>query len=282
MAAYQLGYIDGVWDPFFGAGTERILDSEVSRAWPISDAGLGSIIYAGEALMGYMGSPMRWRTMPWMVAFFGVAIVPLGIVSIALVIMQPVMVGTWCTICLATAVAMLVMIPLALDEVVAMLQFLVRRVRVGESFWRAFVLGYGLPGETDRRTPGLGVPVAVALRVAAWGVSVPRGLLASALLGAWLLASPGVLGTPGAPATSTQISGAVATTVAVVVMGEVVRIGRFLIVPVGLWLAVSPLLLGGSAVEIGQGLVAGLLVAALSLPRGPILERYGDWQPQVR
>ena len=29
MAAYQLGHIDGVWDPFFGAGTERILDSHV-------------------------------------------------------------------------------------------------------------------------------------------------------------------------------------------------------------------------------------------------------------
>ncbi|MGH2386106.1 MAG: hypothetical protein ACRDGB_13805 [Candidatus Limnocylindria bacterium] len=41
-----------------------ILDSDVSRAFPVSDAALGSIVYAIEALMGYMGGTDRWRTMP--------------------------------------------------------------------------------------------------------------------------------------------------------------------------------------------------------------------------
>jgi hypothetical protein len=117
LTAFQLGYIDWAWDPSFGNGTARILESDVSKAWPISDAGLGATVYALEALMGFMGGTDRWRTMPWMVLLFGILVVPLGIVSIALVIMQPVMVGTWCTICLFTALAMLIMIPFTLDEV---------------------------------------------------------------------------------------------------------------------------------------------------------------------
>lgn len=141
MAAFQLGHIQSVWDPFFGDGTERVLTSDVSRAWPISDAGLGAMTYAIEFLMGLMGDQRRWRTMPWMVAGFGVVVVPLGIVSIALVIMQPLAVGAWCSPCLFTAAAMLLMIPLALDEVVAMVQFVARKKREGHSAWRVFWLG---------------------------------------------------------------------------------------------------------------------------------------------
>ena len=68
LAAFQLGYIDTVWDPFFGSSSESVLNSAMSHALPISDAGLGSLAYTLEFLMGFMGSPSRWRTMPWMVA----------------------------------------------------------------------------------------------------------------------------------------------------------------------------------------------------------------------
>lgn len=282
MAAYQLGYIDGVWDPFFGNGTERILDSQVSMAWPISDAGLGSAIYAGEALMGYMGSTMRWRTMPWMVAFFGIAVIPLGVVSIALVILQPVAVGTWCTLCLATAAAMLVMIPLTVDEVVAMLQFLVRKVRAGETLWRAFILGYGIEGDSDERSPAYGGPLARIAPASAWGVTVPWGLLAATAAGLWLLAAPEILGTPEPLAASNHLVGALAATIAVTVMAEPIRIGRYLNLLVGLWIVTSPFLFGGSAVDIFNGLVVAVVVAVGSFPRGPIRERYGSWQSMVR
>src|SRR3546814_16390374 len=41
MAAYQFGHIDYVWEPFFSGeagrnGTEHIITSDVSRAWPIA------------------------------------------------------------------------------------------------------------------------------------------------------------------------------------------------------------------------------------------------------
>ena len=123
LAAYQLGHIAWPWDPFFGDGTQRVLDSDVSKAWPVSDAGLGAVSYMLEALSGFMGGRNRWRTMPWMVVMFGVLVVPLGIVSIVLVILQPVAVGAWCALCLITAAAMLIMISPAVDEVVAMASF---------------------------------------------------------------------------------------------------------------------------------------------------------------
>lgn len=39
LAAYQFGYIDRIWEPFFGDGTVRVLTSEMSKMWPLSDAG---------------------------------------------------------------------------------------------------------------------------------------------------------------------------------------------------------------------------------------------------
>src|SRR5204862_4663842 len=138
-------------------GTRRVLTSDVSRAWPISDAGLGALSYLLEVLSGFMGGKDRWRTMPWMVAMFGFLVVPLGVTSIVLVILQPVAVGAWCTLCLVTAIAMLAMVPLAVDEVVAMGQFLKASVRLGAPFWRTFWMGGTIEGGAkDERSPHLG------------------------------------------------------------------------------------------------------------------------------
>lgn len=161
LTAYQLGQVRAVWEPFFSGGdgrngTEFIITSDVSRAWPIPDAGLGAAAYMIEALMGAMGTATRWRTMPWMVTFFFILVVPLGGVSIFFIIIQPIMIGTYCTLCLIAAAAMLVMIPLTLDEVVAMGQFMLRSVRAGRPFWRTFFQG---GTRTERRAgqerPGL-------------------------------------------------------------------------------------------------------------------------------
>jgi len=42
MAAFQLGHISQVWDPIFGNGTVLVLGSDLSKSFPISDAGLGA------------------------------------------------------------------------------------------------------------------------------------------------------------------------------------------------------------------------------------------------
>lgn len=139
LALWQYRVIDRVWEPFFGDGAERILDSKLSFVLPISDAALGALSYLADAASGLTGGRHRWRTMPWIVVVFAILVGPLGAVSIGLVIAQPVMYGAWCTLCLASAVISVVMIAPAMDEALATLQHL-RRVRdtPGASCWRAF------------------------------------------------------------------------------------------------------------------------------------------------
>lgn len=139
LAAYQLGLFGTVWEPFFGNGSERILHSTISRLLPIPDAALGALGYLADAVSGAIGGRHRWRRMPWLVILFGLAVGPLGIVSITLVILQPVLFDAWCSLCLASALISLLMIGPAMDEVLASLQHLRRARRDGRSTWRAFL-----------------------------------------------------------------------------------------------------------------------------------------------
>src|SRR3546814_5550453 len=74
--------------------------------FPVSDAGLGAVVYSLEVLMGLMGDHRRWRTMPWMVAGFGILVIPLGMAQVILIMLQPIAVGTWSTLALASAAGM--------------------------------------------------------------------------------------------------------------------------------------------------------------------------------
>lgn len=280
LAAYQLGHIPAVWDPFFADGTRTILDSDVSRAWPVSDAGLGALAYMLEALSGYMGGANRWRTMPWMVAMFGFLVVPLGIVSIVLIILQPLAVGTWCTLCLIAAVAMLIMISPALDEVIAMCQFLILSRREGKPFWRTFWVGGTLENAKDiplpRRT------AIEELRAAMNWETVPWNLVVSTALGVWLMFAPSVFGSEGAAADSDHLVGALIVTFAVIAIGEVVRAARFINILFGAWLIAAPWLLTGFTSSAGwNGVVMGAALIVLSLPRGNVKERYGSWNRYI-
>lgn len=139
LTLYQVGALDTVWEPFFGEGSRTILTSRISYILPIPDAALGAIGYLLDAVTGAIGGRDRWRTMPWMVILFGVAVGPLGVVSIMLVVFQPVLFDAWCTLCLASALVSLAMIGPAMDEVLASLQYMVREARRGErSAWRTF------------------------------------------------------------------------------------------------------------------------------------------------
>lgn len=138
LGLYQLGVVDSVWEPFFGDGSETILNSKTSHVLPIPDAVLGALSYFLDAVAGIIGGKKRWKSMPWIVVLFGVAVGPLGAVSVLLVILQPVMYDSFCTLCLASAAVSLAMIGPAMDEILASLQFLRRRQSEGRSVWRAF------------------------------------------------------------------------------------------------------------------------------------------------
>ncbi len=283
MAAYQLGYTGSVWEPFFNPGTKAVLGSDLSKSFPISDAGLGAVAYMLEALMGFMGGKARWRTMPWMVSFFGILVVPLGIASVALIILQPVAVGDWCTPCLIAALAMLIMIALTLDEVVATGLFLVLARREGQSLWRVFWMGGSLAGTGPDPNPGTVRPDVVSVKAMVWGVALPWNLLASAAIGLWLMASPAVFGTVDRAADSDNIVGALVVTVAIIALSDVGRAARFLNVAFGAWIIASPWLLsGGTTSAAWNDVAAGIALILLSLPRGPVGERYGRWQRFIR
>jgi hypothetical protein len=146
MAAYQWRLIDEVWDPVFGEQSRKVLDSDVSekmRRWMrIPDAALGAIGYLSEAILGLAGSTRRWQYRPWMVILFGIDVIPLGIASAVLVVMQGTVVGSWCFLCLVTAVISLLLVYFAYDEVWSCLKYLHRVWRrshsvhiVWDTFW---------------------------------------------------------------------------------------------------------------------------------------------------
>jgi len=278
MTAFQLGHISWVWDPIFGNGTVLVLGSDLSKSFPISDGGLGAFTYLVELLSGFMGDPRRWRTMPWMVALFGFMVIPLGVVSVVLIMLQPIIIGAWCMVCLLSALFMLIMIALSLDEVIAMLQFLMQTRRAGKSVWRAFWLGGDALG--DNLTPQR--PQTDHSSQMFWGVTVPWNLIVSALLGAWLMFAPDVFQTQGRAADSDHILGALVVTVAIVAFAEVTRAARFINIALALAIIALPWVFGGATLASGiNNLIVGLLIIALSISPGKIKNTYGGWNALI-
>ena len=286
LAAYQLGHVEGVWEPFFAGspadpknGTEEIITSYVSEAWPVSDAAVGGYTYALEILTGVIGSRMRWRTMPWLVVLFGLMIAPLGVTSIFFIIIQPILLGTWSTLALIAAAAMLIQIPYSLDELLATLQFMRRRVKVGRSWLRVFLFGDTdegkagpLEDEFDAR------PASILREMWTGGVSLPWNLAAAAAIGLWLMFTRLTLGASGGMADADHLIGALALTVISIAAAEVARPLRFLLIPLGAALLVTPFVYGSGAVATMASIACGVGFITLSIRRGPIRERYAGWQ----
>ncbi len=288
LAAFQLGYIDTVWDPFFGGSSERVLNSAMSHSLFISDAGLGALAYTFEFLMGFMGSPSRWRTMPWMVAFFGILVIPLGLVHIFLVISQPLVVGAWCAFCLLAAAVMLPMIPLEVDEVIAMGQHMRQATKNGERFWPVFWKG-GKPVEMnkDERSPELmNLPnkFGKVFHASIWGMSSPWTLVLSTLIGVGLVVLPAQFGVPITDilADVNHLTGSLIVVCAVIAMGEVVRSVRYINILLGLAVALLPWLVAEGFTTLKLiNTFAGITVMILSFPKGVKKEQYGLWDKYV-
>jgi uncharacterized membrane protein len=145
MALYQWRLVGNIWDPLFDEQTRQVLDSEVSekmRRWfRIPDAALGALAYLGDLIFGLAGSTRRWQYRPWLVLLFGLDVIPLGIVSAVLVVMQGTVVGSWCFLCLVTAAISLLLVALSYDEVWSTLQYLRRvwrRTRKARVLWDVF------------------------------------------------------------------------------------------------------------------------------------------------
>jgi hypothetical protein len=82
---------------------------------------------------------------------------------------------------------------------------------------------------------------------------------------------------------SDHIAGWVVFAIAVTALAEIARALRFLVVPIGIWIAASPFVLaGGGTASMVANVVVGLLIAGLSLPRGRRSEAtYGKWNSLI-
>ena len=297
LAAYQLEHIPAVWDPFFDGspsdpqnGTEEIITSSVSRAWPVSDAAVGAYTYLLEILTGIVGSRTRWRTMPWLVVLFGLMIAPLGVVSIFFIIIQPIVIGTWSTIALIGAAAVLIQIPYSLDELVATLQFMRRRAAAGQNWLRVFLVGDTDDERADNtaatrapeKTGAFERPLGATIKeMLGGGVSLPWNLGLAALIGLFLLFTRPALDAEGNLANAHHVIGSLVLTVISIAAAGVARPVRYLIVPLGIALVAVPFMFDASAVAITTSVVLGIALMTLCLRRGPIRERYGEWDRWV-
>lgn len=283
LAAYQLGHIPAAWDPFFGDGTERIVTSWLSEAWPVPDAGLGAATYVLEIVTGVIGSRRRWRTMPWLVLAFGIMIVPLGATSIFFIIVQPVWLGTWCSLCLLAALAMLIQIPYSFDEILATLQFLRASRRERRSLLRTLIYGGTCAGDAVDRSDDFTLPARQVLReMLRGGVTFPWTLSASVVVGMLLMATPLLFGTRGAAADSDHVAGALVITFSIMAWAEVARPLRYANAAFGAWLALAPWYVAGfSAPAAAATAAAGIALVLLSFPKGPVEGHYAQWDARI-
>ncbi len=275
LSAYQLGFIDTMWEPFFGMGTIDVITSDISKEFPVSDAGLGAFAYTLEFLLGCHGNRNRWQRTPWLVLSFGLLVVPVGLVSILLIILQPLAVHAWCSVCLLTAIGMLIMIVFTLDEVAASLQLLKRGRRSGMPFWD--LLWYGLREDhemDDPRDLPMSAPSSKLFKVFFLGCGMPLNLLVSALLGVVCMMMPAYMGFDGIMADIDHVAGAFIVVFSVLSMAEIARKSRFILWLLAIALIVSNLVLD-SGISILLHLILGVLVILFAYRQGKIKEKYG-------
>lgn len=269
LAAYQLGYITYIEDPFFGDGSMKVITSTVAGQFPISDAGLGALVYSLEFVLGWVGGRRRWCTMPWLAGIFGLMVVPAGITSILLIVSQPVLVGAWCGICLMIAACMLVMVLLTLPEMAAVLQLLYRAKKEGR-FWNVFWKG----------APEVAVlhPVEVSSKggFSRFGFTCPWNLIALIAVGAWLMCAPTTLGIAHPAADSNYVVGPLLIAFSLISMAETARFLRFANMLLALFLICSVYFFPGfSSLGMSNTIIMGVLIILLSFRKGRIVQKYG-------
>lgn len=103
LTLVQVGVVGAAWEPFFGAGSERVLNSSFSRALPVPDAALGLVAYVADVVLGVIGGADRWRRRPVVTLLFSAVVVGAAVGGLGLVVVQATVVHRWCTLCLASA-----------------------------------------------------------------------------------------------------------------------------------------------------------------------------------
>jgi|SRR5690606_30859614 len=89
------------------------------------------------------------------------------------------------------------------------------------------------------------------------------------------------IGTEGGMANADHVIGALVLTVLSVAAAEVTRAARFLLIPLGIALLITPFVYDAAGVQLTASLIAGVALIVLSLPRGAIQSHYGTWNKWI-
>jgi hypothetical protein len=174
-----------------------------------------------------------------------------------------------------------VQIPYSLDELIATIQFLRRRVKAGRNWLRVLLFGDTDEMEEQRDAKQIDefdrAPRAVFREMVGGGVSLPWNLALSALIGLSLLFTRITLGAEGGMANSDHLIGSLVLTVTSLAAAEVARPFRFLNALLGAALFVTPFVYAASITATIASTACGVALVALSIRRGSIRERYGGW-----
>jgi hypothetical protein len=178
---------------------------------------------------------------------------------------------------------MLTQIPYSLDELLASIQFIRRRVKAGRSWLRVLLFGDTDEGSGDRPPDEFAEgPGAFLTDMWSGGVNLPWNLALAALVGLWLMFTRLTLGAEGAMANADHLVGALSLTVISLAAAEVARPLRFLLVPLGGTLLLTPFVYQADVTQMVVSILCGVALIALSIRRGPIRGRYGSWQSWIR
>jgi hypothetical protein len=204
-------------------------------------------------------------------------------VSIFFIIIQPIVIGTWCALCLLGAAAMLVQIPYAVDELLATTQFLKERASRGANLWYVFWRGDTIEGGRAE-VESFERPAREVVRdMVTGGVNLPWNLAATIAIGAALMFTRMLFDASGQAADNDHLIGALVITVAGIALAEAARPLRYVNAAFGVWLVAAPwVLVGYTTAGSAASVLGGLLLVVLALPRGPIRQHYGAWDRVIR
>jgi hypothetical protein len=112
LTLVQIGALGSPWDPLFGSASSR---SVLDLTAPVPDAVAGVVAYGTELVLLYL---RRARVLLGFILLAG------GATSVALILIQPTIAGSWCALCLGSAAVSFALLGLGHAEARAALDVL--------------------------------------------------------------------------------------------------------------------------------------------------------------
>jgi hypothetical protein len=124
-------------------------------------------------------------------------------------------------------------------------------------------------------------PIAMVKDMLGGGVNLTWSLALCLVIGVWLMFTRLTLGSEGSMANADHLIGSLVLTVTVTATAEVMRTLRFLNVILGAALLITPFVCEADGMAMVASLLCGVGLIGLSIPRGEVRNRYGEWSKTI-